>query len=145
MERSYQYNIKAEKHVEFKSSNLQDAQTSFEYVRQFFFDDIFLYESGFIVLLDDGMNTIGWVKISQGGISSTIIDVRLICKCAIDTLASGVILVHNHPSGRLVPSEQDKILTKKVEQGLKMFDIKLIDHLIISDKKYYSFAENSII
>ena len=83
----------------------------------------------------------GYAKISQGGICGTMVDVRLVAKYAIETLATSVILVHNHPSGNLNPSYEDDKLTKAIQKGLELLNIKLIDHLIISQENYFSYNE----
>ncbi len=112
------------------------------FARQFYHEDIAVYESAFIVLLNQAQNTIGWAKIAQGGISATIVDVRLVAKYAIDALASGVIFVHNHPSGQLMPSMQDIRLTQKMKEGLALLDIKLVDSMIIVPQSgVYSFLD----
>lgn len=112
------------------------------FARQFYHEDIAVYESAFIILLNQAQNTIGWAKIAQGGISATIVDVRLVAKYAIDALASGVIFVHNHPSGQLIPSMQDVRLTQKMKEGLALLDIKLVDSMIIVPQTgFYSFVD----
>jgi DNA repair protein RadC len=83
--------------------------------------------------------------LSKGGISGTVVDVRLICKFAIENSASGIIVAHNHPSGQIVPSEHDKSITKKLKEALKMFDISLLDHVIIGDQKYLSFSDEGLL
>jgi len=91
-------------------------------------------------------NTIGWAKISQGGISSSIIDIKIVCKYVVDSFASGVILAHNHPTGNLNPSESDIKITKQVKEAIKVFDCELIDHLIITpENNYFSFADERVI
>lgn len=113
-----------------------------KFARQFYNDDIAIYESAFIILLNQGNMTIGWAKIAQGGISATIVDVRLVAKYAVDALASSVIFVHNHPSGHLVPSIQDDKMTMKIAGGLALLDIKLRDSLIIGPQHgFYSFRD----
>lgn len=82
---------------------------------------------------------------TSGGIQSTIVDVKLVIRKAILHLASSIILVHNHPSGNTTPGEQDKIVTKRLKDGIKLFDIKLLDHLIITAGRYYSFADEGIL
>jgi DNA repair protein RadC len=79
--------------------------------------------------------------ISRGGISGTVVDTRIIFKQAIQELASGIILAHNHPSGNIQPSEQDFKITEKIKKAGELLDIKLIDHIIIGDKNYYSFVD----
>lgn len=111
------------------------------FAANFFEDDINIYESCFIILLNRANKIIGWYKVSSGGLDATIIDKRIICKVAIDALSAGVILVHNHPSGEVKPSSADIKMTKEVKDCLKLFDVLLLDHIILSEKKYYSFTD----
>jgi DNA repair protein RadC len=83
--------------------------------------------------------------VSKGGVSGTVVDVRLILKPAIECLASSIILAHNHPSGNLKPSQEDIYLTKKIKEASKLVDINLQDHLIIGDQAYLSFADEGIL
>jgi DNA repair protein RadC len=100
----------------------------------------------FWVLLLSRSNKIKEKKcISSGGISGTVVDQRLIFKPAMQSLASAIILVHNHPSGTLRPSEQDKTLTRKLVASGKILDIPVLDHLIYTDEGYYSFADEGMI
>jgi DNA repair protein RadC len=121
-----------------KIGSSKDAQ---EYARKFYFDDLVIYESMFIILLNNSNNTIGWAKISQGGISGTVVDVSIIAKYAIESLAVGLIIIHNHPSGNLIPSEQDINITRKVSNTLTIFGSKLLDHIIFTEDNYYSFSD----
>ena len=130
---------------DFLAVKIRSSNDSFHYISQFFFDDIDIYESCFILLLNAANNTIGYAKISQGGITSTVVDVRIIAKYAIEALAVSVVLAHNHPSGNLNPSEPDKRLTQKVKETLNVMDIKLMDHLIITTNGYYSFADSGML
>jgi len=113
------------------------------FIRQFYFDDIEIFESFFILLLNQANKTIGYSKISQGGISGTVVDIRIIAKYAIESLATSVILAHNHPSGNLNPSSADIKITEKIESGLKILDIKVYDHIILSADSFYSFKTNN--
>ena len=81
-------------------------------------------------------------RLSKGGITATLVDVRLIYKKALEIGATGIILCHNHPSGNLRPSQSDIILTKKVIKGGRLLDIQIIDHIIVTDQSYYSFADD---
>ncbi len=84
-------------------------------------------------------------QISRGGVSGTIADLKLIFKPAIEKLASALIVVHNHPSGQLTPSSSDIRLTDKLVETGKIMDIPVLDHLIITDQSYFSFADNNLI
>lgn len=96
-----------------------------------------------ILLLNQANKIIHEEVLSEGGITGTIADPRLIFKLAISHSATGFIMCHNHPSGQLNPSKMDDQLTEKVKKGSNYFDIKLIDHLIVSTQGYYSYAEQS--
>ena len=103
------------------------------------------YEEFWAIFLNRGNKILKKYKVSQGGLSGTVTDVRLIVKEAILLLSSGIILVHNHPSGTLNPSEQDIELTKKITNAAKYFDINILDHLIIGGGNYYSFADDGVL
>jgi DNA repair protein RadC len=103
------------------------------------------YEEFWILFLNRSNKVINMMKLSQGGVSGTVTDVRMVMKKAIEFLASGIIVCHNHPSGNLNPSESDTKITQKIKEAGNLMDIQLLDHLIISDKDYYSFADNGLI
>lgn len=83
--------------------------------------------------------------ISKGGMSGTVVDVRIVIKTALDHRASGLIIAHNHPSKSLQPSEEDKRLTKIIRQAADLFSIKLLDHIIIAGQVYYSFSDEGLL
>jgi len=116
-----------------------------DYMRKFWKTDIEIYESFFLLLLNRANNTIGYVKISQGGVSGTVVDPKIVAKYAIESLASGVIVAHNHPSGNTQPSQADNQMTKKLKEGLKYFDISLLDHLILTEDDYLSYSDSSLL
>jgi DNA repair protein RadC len=94
-------------------------------------------------MFDFSQKLIGYFKLSSGGLTSTIVDTRLLFSVALKSLATGVILSHNHPSGNLKPSEQDKSLTDRIKQASRLLDINFLDHIIVTPKfKYYSFADD---
>jgi DNA repair protein RadC len=99
------------------------------------------HEELWIALTNQAAKVIEKVKISQGGISETTADIRLILKAAIQSLASGIILCHNHPSGNLSPGKQDDALTSRVQSAARLIGIRLLDHLILSDNSFYSYAD----
>jgi DNA repair protein RadC len=100
------------------------------------------HEEFWILFLNRSNRVINRMRLSQGGVSGTVTDVRLVMKRAIEYLASGIIVCHNHPSGNLNPSESDTKITQKIREAGAIMDIQLLDHLIITDKEYYSFADN---
>ncbi len=104
-----------------------------------------LHEEFWILFLNRSNKVINKMKLSQGGVSGTVTDVRMVMKKAIECLASGIIVCHNHPSGNLNPSESDSKITQKIKEAGNLMDIQLLDHLIISDKDYYSFADNGML
>jgi DNA repair protein RadC len=103
------------------------------------------YEEFWIMLLNRANRVIEVQKISQGGIAGTVTDVRIILKNSLEKLASSLVLCHNHPSGNLQPSESDAQITHKLREAAALMDIKVIDHLIIADNAFYSFADEGVI
>ena len=102
------------------------------------------HEEFWILLLNRSNQVIDQVRISQGGVSGTVTDVRLILNAAVEKLASGIILAHNHPSGNLSPSEADLKITRKIKDAAILLDLSLLDHLIVSDQGYLSFADDNL-
>ena len=102
------------------------------------------HEEFWILILDRANQVVKEVYLSKGGISGTVVDVRLICRSAIENNASGVIIAHNHPSGQVLPSEQDRSITRKLKEALRLLDVSLLDHLIIGDQKYCSFSDEGL-
>lgn len=131
--------------TDFPSVRISNTSTAADFIRQFYGDDIFIFESAFVLLLNNSNNTIGFAKISQGGITGTVVDARLVAHYAVNSLATSVILAHNHPSGNLNPSETDKQLTNKIKEGLKLLDISLLDHIILTGASYTSFADSGLL
>ena len=103
------------------------------------------HEEFWVLLLNRANQVMKEERLSKGGVSGTVVDVRLICKMAVENAASGVVIAHNHPSGQILPSEQDKSITRKLKEALKLFDISLLDHVIIGDQKYFSFSDDGLI
>jgi DNA repair protein RadC len=103
------------------------------------------HEEFWVLFLNRSNKVMNRMKLSQGGISGTVTDIRMIMKRAIEYLSSGIIVCHNHPSGNLNPSESDSRITQKIKEAGNILDVQLLDHLIISEKEYYSFADNGLI
>ncbi len=103
------------------------------------------YEEFWILLLNRANYIIDKIKISQGGISGTVTDVRIILNAALERKASAIIVCHNHPSGNLIPSDADKEFTKKLFEACKIMDISLLDHIIVGQSGYFSFADEEIL
>jgi len=143
-EKEVEYKLKATKQ-DFNRAKITKSKDAADYARQFYFDDLMIYESVFIIMLNRRNNTCGYAKISQGGISGTVVDIRLILKYAIESLASGIILVHNHPSGNMIASPQDIQTAKKLKEAAMYMDISLLDSIIISEDSHYSLADEGLI
>ena len=133
------------KKSEFNTCKITSVRSAADCIRQFYGSDIGLFESFFLLLLNRGNKTIGYVKISQGGVCGTVVDPKIVAKYAIDSLASSVILCHNHPSGELRPSMADQDITRKIVEGLNLFDIQTLDHIILSDDGFFSFQDDGIL
>ena len=100
------------------------------------------HEEFWVLYLNNSNKVLSKDQISKGGITATLVDVRLLYKRALELSAVAIILCHNHPSGKLNPSKADKQLTQKIKEGGTSLDIKLLDHIIITEKSYFSFADN---
>ena len=103
------------------------------------------HEEFWIICLNRNGRFISKHKISSGGVSGTVADMKMIFNTAVKELACGVILCHNHPSGNLYPSETDKLLTRKAIEGGRFLEIEVFDHIIIGNNNYFSFRENNLL
>jgi DNA repair protein RadC len=103
------------------------------------------HEEFWVVLLNRANRIIRKKRVSEGGVSGTVADPKIIFKMAIDELASGIIVAHNHPSGNLKASQSDIDLTRRLKEGGKLLEIQLLDHLIVCNRKYFSFADEGMI
>lgn len=101
------------------------------------------HEEVWILLLNRANKVLKKIQVSKGGITGTVIDIRMIMKEAIDSLASGMILCHNHPSGNNKPSKEDDEITYKLREAGKIMDVNLLDHVIVCDGKYYSYLDEN--
>ncbi|MDT0641345.1 JAB domain-containing protein [Zunongwangia sp. F363] len=109
-------------------------------------DEIEVSESFKLLLLNNNNRVKGIFEVSRGGITYTLVDLRLIFGVILKSLSTAVILCHNHPSGTLLPSNPDKDLTRKIKNAAGLFDIKVLDHLILTPGgDYYSFADNGML
>lgn len=102
------------------------------------------HEEFWIIYLNNSNKVIQKNQLSKGGITGTLVDVRLVLKIALEVGATGLILSHNHPSGTLKPSEADKQITQKLKNAAQSLDIKVLDHLIITENAYFSFADEGL-
>lgn len=115
------------------------------FLRVFNSDTFHWSEEVIILCLNNSNKVVGFYKVSSGGMTSAFIDVRMIFTTALKSLATSIIIAHNHPSGTLQPSEADKNITQKLKQAGEVLDIKILDHLIITDENYFSFADEGIL
>jgi DNA repair protein RadC len=137
--------LKAEK-SDFQKVKITQSSDAADFIRQFYGDDLEIYESFFLVLLNRANATTGYVKISQGGTAGTVVDVKIVAKYAVESLSAGVILAHNHPSGETRPSKEDENITHRITKALELFGIKVVDHIIIGpENSYFSFEEHGML
>lgn len=103
------------------------------------------HEEFWILMLSRSNRLIHQYNLSKGGMTGTVIDVRMVMKRALETRASSLILVHNHPSGNTRPSDADTKITEKLRDAAKIMDVPVIDHIIVTDNSYFSFADENMI
>lgn len=103
------------------------------------------HEEFWIILVNRAGRMISKKQVSQGGVAGTVADPKIIFKTAVEALASGIILAHNHPSGNLSASPSDMNLTKKLKEAGKLLEIQVLDHIILAGHKYFSFADEGLL
>lgn len=103
------------------------------------------HEEFWILYLNNSNKVLQKSQLSKGGITGTLVDVRIVMKQTLELGAVGLILAHNHPSGTLKPSRADKEITQKIKRASESLDIKVLDHLIVTQKDYFSFADNQLL
>lgn len=128
------------KNKEYEVFNISRSLDVFELAKHIFNQDTILWQEEFILLCLSNNNEVTGIKrISSGGMTATIVDPKIVFTIALNALATGIILIHNHPSGTTKPSEQDIALTKKFVQIGKLLEIKVLDHIIVgADMIHYS-------
>lgn len=103
------------------------------------------HEEFWIIYLNNSNKVISKAQLSKGGITGTVVDVRLVFKTALEMGAVGLVLSHNHPSGALTPSDADKQITRKLKLAGESLDIRILDHLIVTENHYFSFADEGLL
>lgn len=98
-----------------------------------------------VIFLNRTNKQVGIYNLAKGGITGCVVDIRVILSIALKTLATGIILVHNHPSGNLKPSTEDKKITNELQKACEIMNITLLDHLIVTRKGFFSFADTNLI
>ena len=125
---------------------ISDSSKTYELIlSQWNWKEIEMLEEVKVIFLNKNNIVIGVYNLAKGGISQCTVDIRIILAVALKSLSTSIILVHNHPSGNLQPSQSDKEITKNLKEACKMVQIALIDHLIITKENYYSFADEGIL
>jgi DNA repair protein RadC len=119
---------------------IRSSASVFEYFSSILSD--LSHEEFHVMFLNRANRVIKSERISAGGVAGTVTDVRLILKSAIQLLASGIIISHNHPSGNTSPSDSDVRITQKIKEAGALIDVQLLDHIIVAGREYYSFADN---
>jgi len=137
--------------VSYKPNKIISAKISTSYdavqiIRKFWNDEtIEMQEEVKIILLNNSNSVLGVHNLSKGGMTSSLVDVRIILSVALKCLATGIIMIHNHPSGNLKPSSADLSIVEKLNESCKLMDIKLFDNIIITKESYMSFAEDGLL
>jgi DNA repair protein RadC len=125
---------------------ISSSADAFEVLKAFYPKETVYVQESFVVLyLNRANRVLGEYRMSMGGISGTLVDIRLLLSVALKSLSSGLILSHNHPSGNLVPSKADEELTNRIKQACNLMELKLLDHLIITDEQYFSFSDAGLV
>lgn len=136
----------AHRYVSTPATMLQPIKSSFDAAKLVTSDLKYLsHEECWILYLNRANKVIKKERLSIGGVSATVVDVKIVVKRALELLASAIILVHNHPSGNPSPGENDKTQTKILKNAAALFDISLLDHLIIAGDAYFSFADDGLL
>ncbi len=126
-----------------KKRRITSAADAYDEIKSYLLDK--QHEEFWILLLSRANEVLRIVQISSGGVAGTVADPKMIFKHALEHLASSIILVHNHPSGNLTPSQADKDLTRKLKEAGRVLDLPILDHLIFTDNTYFSFADEGIL
>jgi DNA repair protein RadC len=126
-----------------KKPQIKDSRTAFTLLKSEIGD--LSYEAFCVILLNRAQHVLKIVRISEGGMTSTVVDARIVFRTALDHKATSIILGHNHPSGQTAPSKEDIALTKRLKEAGETLSIPVLDHIIVADGNYYSFADEGLI
>jgi DNA repair protein RadC len=138
-----QVSYKPNKNIDLKITTSFDAV---QIIRKFWNEEtIEMQEEVKVILLNNSNCVLGIYNLSKGGITSSLVDVRLVLSVALKCLAQGIILVHNHPSGNLKPSSADLTIVEKLKDSCKLMDIALLDSIIITQESYMSFTDDGLL
>lgn len=126
----------------YNQAKIQATEEAYNVLKEFFAKGTISLQEQFVVMyLNACHNVLGIYTASKGGITGTVADIRLILGVALKTASTAMIIAHNHPSGNLQPSIADEVLTNKLKDAASLIDVNLLDHLIVSDVGFYSFAD----
>lgn len=123
-------------------SKIESSEDSYKFIKEVIFEGVEIQEHFIVLYLNNSNRIIGYYRHTKGTINSTQVDIQMIVAVALKTLAKKIILSHNHPSGNIYPSTPDVEITKTIKSACKYFDIKVMDHLIVTKNEYYSFADH---
>ncbi|MEI8004874.1 MAG: JAB domain-containing protein [Bacteroidota bacterium] len=137
---SYRYRVKPTECPKISSS-----RDCYQLLKSLWSNKLEYCEEFYVLLLNHANKVLGVAKISEGGISVTVVDPKKVFQTVLKANASAVILAHNHPSGNIQPSEADNKLTVKLKNAGMLLDVNVLDHLIITAESYYSYADNGCI
>jgi len=124
---------------------ISNSHTTEKILRALWSDDLNLYESVNVLLLNNANRVLAFAKISTGTIDSCIVDIYKILQLALTGHANGIVLAHNHPSGNVKPSDADLRITRTLDEAASIMKIRLLDHIIISEDNYFSFKDEGLI
>jgi DNA repair protein RadC len=129
-----------------KRPKLSTSHDSYKYFLDIFNKDtIKLKEECIALFLNRANRVLGCYRISSGGITGTVVDIRIVLSIALKCLACAIIIAHNHPSGEIKPSQADVELTRRLKESGKLMDVSLLDHLVITSERYFSFADEGLL
>ncbi|ALU28447.1 JAB domain-containing protein (plasmid) [Myroides albus] len=144
----YEFNVICKKNEEYQAIDIvcNSSDASYQILKRIFDKvSINIKEYFFALYVSNSNQIIGYSMLSMGGMAGTVVDIRILFREAILANATAIIIAHNHPSGKLTPSEADKKLTQKIKDASLFLDIKLLDHLIISEYGYFSFLDEAFL
>ena len=145
MKTAIRYRIVGEK-TKLPAPQLRTSADVSDYCRKYLYDgDIYVQESLYVLMFNNNLELNGFAQISSGAMNCCFCDMKILCRYVIEQMCSGVIIVHNHPSGKTIPSAQDKELCSKIKGAMSVLDIRLLDFLIITDESHVSFCDEGLI
>jgi DNA repair protein RadC len=123
-------------------NQVRSSKDAYQFIKDVLFEGLKIHEHFVVLFLSQSNQIMGYYRHSKGTINSTQVDIELVMAVAIKSLSKAMIVSHNHPSGNKAPSEADRMMTKKLKQAAALFDISVLDHVIVTNDGYYSFADN---